>query len=547
MPKQLNKLQIKAEVLTVLAKLQTNIEAANIDKVLKTLVNQEDKESILDVLIKEITKANEEKVILICFLLLKLCESKTVEETLWGVLKNRSVSDSIKAIILNVLKDMGNKVEYDNLEEYFENPTEVIDADTKKLLQAAIINPEAQIDFLDFLNSLSENDKKILIESLGEDYSSDSLANIINPIVLHDPSSELGQICINILGITKSQLALHNLVEALKFVQDKQTEALIKKNISQLKISGIREDKSVEFYKEILISRPYSSYTSYPDGHGNQAIIFSRERADETIQMVAVVINDFYGLLDCFGFNEISKDEFERIVNKFYSKDERIFIDHSVVKKLLFEAEQLTLRNDDKVPYEYICWKTLLLDIEQEPLPFEKILETKYSKSPLTKKDIKEIFMMDVVQKWFFDTDFSSAFKQMVFEMDSKFLKNDFSVDFEKSVQQNVSNIFTMNQVRSLNSRILLCAYLKYLSKKDHDANLLFSLYFDEEKKAELMFNIVRKSVYEYYVSLKFKQKEENKMTNIFSLKNKKTVELTPKQINLIIEIIESLWVDEDE
>ncbi len=43
-----------------------------------------------------------------------------------------------------------------------------------------------------------------------------------------------------------------------------------------------------------------------PTGNGNQALIFSRIRDDEgqngSIQMVATVINDTYGVLDCFGF-----------------------------------------------------------------------------------------------------------------------------------------------------------------------------------------------------------------------------------------------------
>ncbi len=89
-----------------------------------------------------------------------------------------------------------------------------------------------------------------------------------------------------------------------------------------------------------------------------------------------------------------------------------------------------------------------------------------------------------------------------------------------------------------------MSAYLKYLSGNKDDTQLLYSLYFDEKKKSELTKNIIRKSIYEYYVSLKFKYKEEHKMTNIFAMKNRsKTVELTAKQIDSAISIIENLWV----
>lgn len=541
---QLNKLQIKAEVLTAMSKLQTNLETANIDEILRTLTVQEDKKAILDVLIKEILKSNEQKTILISFLALKLCDKAELEDALWNVLKNPSVQDATKTIILNLLKDMGNKVDYEKLEEYFENPNEVIDADTQKLLQVAIINPEAQIDFLDFVNSLSDTDKKILVQSLGDDYSSDDLANILNPLVLYAPDSELGKIAINILGTTKSQLALHTLLEALDFVDDEITLALIKKNISKLKISGVREDNAIEFYKNILSSNPYLSYASYPDGHGNQAVIFSRERENETIQIVAIVINDTYGILDCFGFNEISKTEFERIVNRFYNGDEHVYLNAHVIKTILMNAEKLTRKSDEKISYEYICWKTLLSDIQAEPVPIELTLKSQFEQKSLSDEELEKIYMLDFIQRWFFDTEYNEGFKSIIDSLNSKMAANDFNIDFESAVKENLEKIFSVEQKNLLDKRILMSAYLKYLSGNKKETQLLYSLYFDEDKKSKLAENIIRKSIYEYYVSLKFKYKEEHKMTNIFAMKNKsKTFELNPKQIDSAISIIENLWV----
>lgn len=549
---QLNKLQIKAEILTVISKLQTNLETANVDEILKTLAVQEDKKAILEVLTKELLKSNEQKTILISFLALKLCDKTALEESLWEVLRNPSVQDVTKTIILNLLKDMGNVVDYAKMEECFENPNEVIDAETQRLLQTAIINPEAQIDFLDFINSLIDVDKKLLIQSLGDDYSSDNLANILNPLVLYNPTSELGKIAIDILGTTKSQLALHALLDAMDFVDDENTISLIKKNISKLKISGVREDNAIEFYKGILSSTPYHSYVSYPDGHGNQALIFSREGVNaginsekyEIIQMVAVVISDTYGILDCFGFNEISKTEFERIVDRFYNGDDHVSLDATVVKTFLANAEKLTRKIGGKISYEYICWKTLLSDIPIETLPIELILKAQLEQEPLSDDDLEKIYMFDFIQRWFFDTDYSEGFKLFTDSLNNKIGLNDFSFDFEEEVKENLEKIFTSEQKVLLDKRILMSAYLKYLSGDMNDAKLMYSLYFNEHKKSELAVNIIRKSIYEYYVTLKFKYKEENKMTNIFTMRNKpKTIELTSKQIDMAIAIVEGLWV----
>lgn len=545
---QLNKLQIKAEVLTVLSKLQTNIDAVNVDEILKTLTAQEDKKAILDVLVKELIKSNEQKTILISFMALKLCDKTELENALWDVLKNPSVADSTKTIILNVLKDMGNKVDYDKMEQFFDNPEDVIDADTQRLLQVAIINPEAQIDFLDFINSLSDVDKKILVQSLGDDYSSDDLANILNPLVLYTPTSELGKTAIEILGSTKSQLALHTLLETLDFVDDEEVLALVKKNISKLKISGVREDNAEEFYKSVLSSKPYQAYASYPDGHGNQALIFSRIRDVEgqngSIQMVATVINDTYGVLDCFGFNEISQMEFERIVSRFYNADEHVYLDSHVIKSILASAEKITRKNGYKIPYEYICWRNLLSDISAEAVPIELNLKSRLEQKKLTEKELEKIYMLDFVQRWFFDTDYSDEFKSLVENINTKIGANDFNIDLEAVVQENLGEIFTVERKSLLDKRILMSAYLKHLSGSKDEAQLVYSLYFDEDSKIKLAENIIRKSIYEYYVTLKFKYKEDHKMTNIFAMKNKqKSFDLTEKQINSAIALIEKTWV----
>lgn len=544
MTEQLNKLQIKAEILTVISKLQTNIEASSVEVVLKTLLEQDDKDSILEILLKELSKSNEEKGILICFLLLKLCDNKKVEDSLWELLKNPAVNDSIKTVILNILKDMGNKVDYTKVEEYFENPEEVIDADTQRLLQMAIVNPEAQIDFMDFISSLSDTDKKILVESLGNDYTSDDLANILNPLFLYEPTTEIGKKAIPILGTTKSQLALHTLNEALEFVDDEETIALIKKSLSTLKIAGVREDNAIEFYKSVLSSIPYLCYISFPDGHGNQALIFSREKENGSIQIVAIVVNDTQGIVDCFGFNDISKNEFDRIVDRFYNGDEHIFIEPNELKTILVHAEKLTRKLGKRISYEYICWRNLLSDLEVEPTPIELILKQKFTPKSLSEEDLEQIFLLDFVQRWFFDIESNDEFRKFIEDLNLKIKENDLSFDFNELIIKMLPEIFTSEQKDLFDKRILASAYLKFLSENEEEAQLLYSLYFDESKKNELSLIILKKSIYEYYVTLKYRQKDQSSMKNIFAMRNKqKTTELTAKQIDFVITLIESLWV----
>lgn len=538
---QLNKLQIKAEIMTVMAKLQQDIDTPYADQYLSVLNSQEDKSDILDILLKELQRSNEQRSILICFILVKLFDQELLEEVLWNVLKNRGVMDDAKRVVLKVLKNFGNTVDIDKLEEYFENPKDVIDAETQTLLNNAIVNPEAQIDFLDFLTSLSFEDKEVLIQSLAQDYSSDALANILSPVVLYSPESEIGMICIDILGETKSQLALYTLKELLEFVKDEDIISLIKKNISKLKISGIREEQ--DFYKTILPSTPYEAYSSYPDGHGNLAVIFSREK-ESSLQTVAIVLNDTTGIVDCFGFNDISKLEFGRIVDKFYENDERIYLDEHVIKRLITEAEKLSRKNGEKISYEYLCWKTLFADIQTEVVPLEISLPAKIVNRKISDIEYNRFCMMNFVQKWFFEASDSDVFASTISNLDNKVKSNNFDFDLEEIVESIVDNVFDEKQKNLLNKRILVCAYLKYLSGSRNDAEIIYSVYNDEDRLSDLRKNILRKSIYEHYVALKFRLSEEGNTTNIFSMRNKpKTSDFNLEYVEKAIKKIENLWV----
>lgn len=544
---QLNKIQLKAEVLTAITRLQTLQDATKVDELLYVLDNQTDKKAVLDTLMRELVKTNEQKAYILCFLLHRLCEKDQLENALWNTLKSPTVSDYVKTVVLNILKDLGNKVDYDNLEKYFESPEDVIDADTKQLLHTAIMNPEAQIDFLDFLYSLSDADAKALVQSLADDYTEDALANILIPVFLHDPSSRAAQIALDELGQSKSQLALHALLEAKEYVDEEFLPA-IKRNISALKLSGVREDNTLDFYKEVLSeSKPYESYSSYPDGHGNQALIFSREREDETIQLVATVVSDKWGIVDCFGFNQITKKDFKRIVERFYGDDLPVFINHTVLKTLLMKAEETVHKHGELMSYEYICWRNLLHDIPTEPVPMQYILEDKFEKKTLTKKELDKICLAEETQKWFLDTDFSIKFYDFTEKLNNNFKKDNYDIDLDEAIDEDLHKLIDKNEEKIWAKRIMNVAYLKYLANEKNLAGLFYALYFDEDAKEELFRNIIRKSIYEYYVSIKFKLDSANKTTNLFKRNTnyEDEITITKAQAEKVIEKIEKAWVQE--
>ena len=149
----MNKLQIKAEILATLrAFMSSDMPDPSL---LTDLKNIEDKKAVLDILVRELLNADEHKTLLICWLLTELIDKEKLNDELWNVIKSPDYSDHIKMVAFNMLKDLGNKIDYEVISGYFEQFNELVNKETKELLDTAIMNPEAQIDFMDFLSYLS--------------------------------------------------------------------------------------------------------------------------------------------------------------------------------------------------------------------------------------------------------------------------------------------------------------------------------------------------------------------------------------------------------
>lgn len=529
----MNKIQIKADVLATLRALSS--AAMPNSSLLTDLKKIEDKKTIMEVLLRELLNADEHKTLLICWLLTELIEKEELNNELWNVIKSPEYNDHTKMIAFNMLKDLGNKIDYEVISGYFEQFNELINKETKELLETAIMNPEAQIDFMDFLNALNDNDKIMLIKSLEEDYANDALANILIPVYLFYMESEVGDAALEILAKTKSQLAFHALNNTLKYV-DEKIQAKINKALSELKLAGIRVDNTIEFYTEILKeSKPYRSYISFPDGHGNLAIIFSRIRADKTLQFLAIVINPRYGILDAFGFNSMNERDFYKIVDKFYNYQEKYEIKPEVVKYLLLQAVESSYKNDEPIPYEYICWESILLDIiEEKP-------EINIERKELNQKEVDRLCLSPYVQNWFYDEITSPSFKIFIDKLSKEFKESNFTVDLDKFIADNYNIVFDTKELTYQMLSFNIAGYLRQLKNDKEFAQIFSSL----GSNYSFLTNILRKSIYEYYVGKRYILKNMKNTSNLFEKKMQpKSDSFELLQLDMIISSIEARWVD---
>ncbi len=521
MVKELNPFEIKAELVRILSKNDRKISDADfesLDNCNKNIINK--------ILFKELINIKSENEQNIKILLERYCEKEELINQLWAILKNNLASVEAKIIVLNLLRDLETDWKYEDYEGFIENSDEIIDEDTKRLLDKAIVNPEVQIDFLDFLSAVNEKDKVLLIKSLADDYEKDALANILVPVFLSQPDSEIGKEALSLLGNSKSQLAYHALNTAMEFVSE-ELKPSVKKNLSILKLSGIREDNSQEFYKNLLSeSKPYRCCVTYPDGHGNQALIFSRTNSEKRVQFVAIVTNDYNGIRDCFGFNDISQFECDKIIERFYKDEPSLNIPAKSLKTLLLHSEKLSKKkaNNWLLPYEYVCWKNLLADIEYDTEDLKTILTSQFPPQEA------KIETYEFMEHWFLDAHYSSEFETFLQKLNESVTSDLKNTDFDSLINQNIDLIFYTEEREIWRKRLLNCAYLKMLDNKHNDASNLLAIYNDNNVFSEVLKNILRKSIYEYYFTLKFNTEENNG-------------QLTLKELDAIIEKIENKWV----
>ena len=536
-----NKLQIRAKLLSAIINMQNNSQdRAYIKKTLEELNAIVDKDAVLDILNREFLKENSQmRDYTITFLISELTDPQKAEAVMFETLANPKIKDSVKAKAVGFLREAGKHVNYEQYINYFENPDEIIDADTVKLLENARVNPESQIDFLDFLEALPQAEKEMLVESLTQDYDGDNLANILIPIIYANPYGDISQIAISAIGESKSMLAYPVLKWLEENTDDLKVKANVQKSLSLLKLSGIKEDITKEYYKRLLSGSPvYKCFVNFPDGHGNIGLIFSRKNEASFIQMFALVLNDIDGIIDCFGFNEISEGEFDRIVNKFFSNDRVVLADETLCKYLMVNAEKISRLKFQEISYEYAAWVSITRDIDYEDLNLSDGL----SKIELNDFLLKQLYDKGYIEKWFFSVSDNEKFATLIDKIaDDKICD---IKQIETLLNENMPQIFDDSFLKILNRRLLVSAHFARLNDEKTFADMLYSLIDESECKNCFKEDMLKKSIYEYFLSQKDRYESIKSATSIFARRaNKDLQEIDIKYVENCIKEIEKNWV----
>ena len=537
----LNKIQMKAKVFEIINPLRS-LDAID-DKIISKIINEikalkdADFEFISRILIKEADTKVTKSAGAFLYIAENLAPESFVELIL-NELNSNKIPDEKKMFFLNVLSSFGIKFSPDDINSYLKNPDEAINNETLRFLESAKIDPEAQIDFLDFYFSSDGIDKKELINSVVRDFEGDKLINIISPLVLTADDKETVEFCLDVIEKQKSLLSIKPLsyISSTNSINKIQKKAF--KTLQKMKMSGFyTKDKLYAFYRNLLKDfEPPTAAISPPDGNSNFSIIISRKTHQGTCFLFFIAINIDLGPFSCFGFSSLTEDDHNTIIKRFYNSRERFFIPINEAKAILNNLTLKRISLNKVIPYEYYCWERLLDDIEPVDDDLYNILENNIVKIKLNDFSKKIIKNSSYIENWFFRYSKNSPYFSKLMDEILK-LKDDETNKINLLIEEYSSN---EDLKENISNRLKFLAYCFSSNNKQEFASAFYSLIYDEIEFKQFIKNILKRSVYEFALTLNLPKKNEE------GLFHKTKNNTDNKKAMTIINFVEKEWIEED-
>ena len=539
-----SKLQIRSKILEIISNVDsmTSDDDSHFDALLNQIKKLDDYKTSAEVILKEYPLLNDSERNFCSFVLKNISSLDYICEKITEYIASKTLSDDLKYKYVELLCFLNIRDRIKELPNYFEKPNEIIDLETKKLLERASFNPEAMLDFLDFISNVSSSDAYLLLDSLCADYNGDSLANIIYPVLYSDFDDELKLKVINVLIETKSPLAIKPFKYLLEVNNNKEILNAVKIGLKKLKLAGANEDKAKEYFSSMIQDyKPAEFYATSPDGSESQAFLMTMVNKKGQYLLLAVVINDIFGILSCFGFYNIPQNDIIKIITKFYKSEGDYKVTPEYTKFRLNKAEEAMINSKKPFPYEYICWSNMLFNIQ--PLDFElKDYSNKNCKIQILSKDAALSFLTDeYTLRWFLTPNENNTIKQLT---DEFYNMDNPNIEYiNNRAKQEIDNVFNAETTKLWEDKFYNLIYLLRINNLLKEADNFYTILKEEELFNLFKTVILQRSIFSYYVGIQETIKEMNKTANIFKKKNSNESKFDIKKIENLISILKINWI----
>jgi hypothetical protein len=323
-------------------------------------------------------------------LLMEMGSLTLLKDPLWLLITSTAAKDDQREVAHVVLRHLGESGISEVFVEYLDNPEALAAKETERLLSLAIHQPEATLEFVDFISTLPPEDQLELLSNMQRDFPAEAMVPVLIPFLDALPDDDIVVIqALTMLISAKTPAVAYWLYEtktqgtAFKLPK---FEKLIHRGLKECQIAGVYRPNNIEALKNLIEQVPAwvltletkACYASLPDGYGSQAYLLVLQWPHGDYLAFGMVVNDTEGLLDAFSYTQVREPELNRLLMRFKDQNAKIAIPPSHFRFRVEQAEAKSRELGQSIPYEYTAWKAILLAYKLPALPPEMLIQEWY-------------------------------------------------------------------------------------------------------------------------------------------------------------------------
>jgi hypothetical protein len=274
-------------------------------------------------LMKELERlsGNPRKLEALAELLMEMGSLPLLKDPLWLLITSTSAKDDQREVAHVVLRHLGESGISEVFVEYLDNPEALATKETERLLSLAVHQPEATLEFVDFISTLPPEDQIELLSNMQRDFPADAIVPVLIPFLDSLPDDDLVviQALTMLISAKTPQVAywLYEMQQMGTAFKIPKFEKLIHRGLKECQMAGIFKPDKIDALKSkvqqvppwVLTLETKACYASLPDGYGSQAYLLVLQWPHGDYLAFGMVVNDTEGLLDAFSYTQVREPE----------------------------------------------------------------------------------------------------------------------------------------------------------------------------------------------------------------------------------------------
>ncbi len=387
-----------------------------------------------------------------------------VVESLFEILKTRSMNDMLRGKILSTLRNLETEMDIlfpisgPNPYEPVNNALYYLSND---FLNRYDRNEELIITFLEDFLSCDIQEKLQMVKNLCN--IKDLRTIHILRLIAEDIYEEVALLALKGLGRIRSCEAVSALIDYLSFPRPDCLKREAERSLQRLKFCGFSLGRNRIKHAAILYS-----LASLIDGSGNQTFWVGKLKKNGKVESACFIINETWGLRDCFGGVPLDISEFEITIEDSSQENTLRNVDISYIGKMISDALYTNKINNTQIPAEFLLRRDLLGRISISPErykpQFDRFDLDRIKRDPFLKRTTADIFDTKEFKGWVISDEIIYDYAELIIKDGRRGALKNYPIFYA-----NIYKEIVKPKLKVLGRRLILTADL--INRADNDRN----------------------------------------------------------------------------